>query len=79
MLKIKFTREKLIPGNGGKDCPHNGYGKKCACDECDWFLCCFPEYAKNSRIDCKACDTPCPRKSRAKLFCSKKGTNDIIL
>lgn len=44
MFKI-FKREKLIPGNGGKNCPHNGYGKKeCACDECDYFLCCFPEY-----------------------------------
>lgn len=40
-----FNCEKLIPGNGGRDCPGNGYGKKeCACDECDYFLCCFPEY-----------------------------------
>ena len=38
MFKI-FNREKLIPGNGGRDCPHNGYGKKyCACDECDYFF-----------------------------------------
>ena len=55
-------REKLIPGNGGRDCPHNGYGKKyCACDECDYFLCCFPEYGEI--VNCENCnDNTCPRK-----------------
>ena len=68
MFKI-FNREKLMPGNGGRDCPHNGYGKKyCACDECDWFLCCFPEYEKKRKIDCIDCNTPCPRKKRSKWF-----------
>ena len=58
-------REKIMPGNQGKDCPHNGEGKKhCACDECDWFLCCFPEYGKYE--GCENCDDGyCPRNQKS--------------
>ncbi len=64
MFKI-FSREKLIPGNGGRDCPHNGYGKKnCLCDECDWSLCCYPEYSTNHRVNCSDCNILCPRKKK---------------
>ena len=38
---------KLIPGNGGRDCPGNGghydeNGKiiECCCDECDYLMLC---------------------------------------
>lgn len=35
----------LVPGPGGRNCPGNGRGAaECCCDECDWFLECFPEY-----------------------------------
>ncbi len=45
----------LISGNRGKDCPGNGKKKnetgdiiECCCDECDYFLECFPEYMPKS-------------------------------
>lgn len=59
--------KKIKPGNGGRDCPHNGYGKKeCACDECDWFLCCFPEYGRNKEYGfCQNCDNYCPRNRKS--------------
>ena len=40
----------LLPGNEGKDCLGNGTHTDkngemvCLCDECDYMLCCFPEY-----------------------------------
>ena len=40
----------FVPGNGGKNCPGNGEhtepdGSKieCCCDECDYYVCCFPD------------------------------------
>lgn len=38
----------LQPSCHGKDCPGNGEhpGVECCCDECDYFLDCFPEYDK---------------------------------
>ena len=35
---------ELIPGNPAV-CPGNGeQGFECCCDECDYFLLCFPEF-----------------------------------
>lgn len=41
--------EKLIPLNPsyhGKKCPYNGEnpGIECGCDECDFYLDCFPDW-----------------------------------
>ena len=43
---IDITGVILIPGNLGKDCPGNGVHKEteCCCDECDYYLYCFPQY-----------------------------------
>ena len=36
----------LTPGYHGKDCLGNGAhpGVECCCDECDFFLTCFPDW-----------------------------------
>ena len=36
----------LAPGYHGKDCLGNGSypGVECCCDECDFFLTCFPDW-----------------------------------
>lgn len=38
--------EELTPSYHGEDCRHNGEDPdfEIACDECDYFLACFPEY-----------------------------------
>ena len=48
---IDVTGTILTPGNGGKDCfgnwehiDENGELIECCCDECDYYLDCFPEY-----------------------------------
>ena len=48
---IDSTGTVLKPGNRGKDCYGNGehrdkdgYIIECCCDECDYFLECFPMY-----------------------------------
>ena len=40
------TRILLKPSNHGKDCPGNGKAPnfECCCDECDYFLLCFPDW-----------------------------------
>ena len=53
---------KLMPGNGGVDCPGNGLkpGVECQCDECDFLMCCIPEYSIGG---CKECNfRECPRR-----------------
>ncbi len=57
---VDITGIILIPGNGGQDCPGNGDhpGIECACDECDYLMCCFW-----GREDCRKCtDANCQRK-----------------
>lgn len=52
---------KLMPGNEGKDCPGNGtvHGIECQCDECDYLMCCVPEYSPD---ECEECNIDyCPR------------------
>lgn len=63
---IDVTGTILIPGNDGKDCPgngehfdENGEGIEICCDECDYYVCCLPEFDMNN---CKEClDKECPR------------------
>ena len=45
--RIDPTGTVLTPSPGGKDCLGNGEhpGIECCCDECDFYLDCFPEYA----------------------------------
>lgn len=40
------TSTPLIPGLHGADCPGNGEtaGYECCCDECDYYLICFPDW-----------------------------------
>jgi len=40
------TGTELTPGNQGKYCLGNGNfpGFECCCDECDYFLLCFPNW-----------------------------------
>ena len=38
----------LSPGFHGENCPGNGNteGQECCCEECDFFLTCFPDWKK---------------------------------
>lgn len=42
----------LQPSYHGKDCPGNGEhpGVECCCDECDYYLDCFPDWETNLSI-----------------------------
>lgn len=44
---LKYGKEHwlTVPSHGGEDCPSNGErpGIDCRCDNCDYFLACFPE------------------------------------
>ena len=64
---IDVTGTVLLPGNGGKDCPGNGYhtGIECCCDECAYMLCCFSEDIGPSCTICM--DLDCPRSSTRKV------------
>ena len=62
-MRIRATKIEMIPGNEGKNCPGNGehYDNKgrlieCMCDECDYFLLCFEEWADfvHGKIRCEA-------------------------
>ncbi len=55
---IDVTGVELIPGDLGKNCPANGENPlvECACDECDYLLCCIGE------VSCDVCtDRDCPK------------------
>lgn len=63
---VDCTGIELLPGNNGEDCPGNGMHKDkngqpiaCCCDECDYLLCCLPEYKDISCLTCT--DHQCPR------------------
>ena len=52
---IDITGTTLVPSSNGEDCPGNGKQLdhdrnviECCCDECDYYLFCFPE--ANKRI-----------------------------
>ncbi len=64
---IDITGIRLVPGNGGRDCPGNGehQGIERACDECDYALCCL-EDRSDSCPDCR--DLSCPHSPCCRLF-----------
>lgn len=43
---IDQTAIKLTPSPYGRDCKANGEwpGVECRCDECDYYLVCFPDW-----------------------------------
>ena len=50
---IDVTGITLTPGNNGDDClgngehtDENGFPIECCCDECDYYLECFPTFLK---------------------------------
>lgn len=49
MENLKTENIELTPSLEGKDCLGNGKHKdiECMCDECDYFLVCFPEWDIN--------------------------------
>ena len=55
----------LTPENSGRDCFGNGEHTdgngnliECCCDECNYFLCCFPQ---GKGLDCAVCTVKnCP-------------------
>lgn len=66
MVFIDATGIRLVPGNGGKDCPGNGnykdeYGNliEMCCDECNFLECCLDEELKVVCLEC--CIEGCPR------------------
>ena len=40
---IDITGTELTPGNPTACLGNGKQGFECCCDECDWFLLCFPE------------------------------------
>lgn len=63
---ISVFEVKLMPGNEGKDCPANGEHRwiECKCDECEFLMCCTPEYNPDGCRDCDIDD--CPRRKAKK-------------
>jgi len=62
IIDVKGT--VLTPKNNGQACLGNGEheGIECCCDECDFMLCCFPEYEKKP-TSCEECkNLECPNK-----------------
>ena len=49
---IDPTGTPLTPSPQGKDCLGNGENEKyeCCCDECDYFLYCFPQFDLFERL-----------------------------
>ena len=43
------TGIELTPSPEGKDCLGNGEHGECCCDECDFFLECFPDWREGMR------------------------------
>lgn len=45
-MSEKEKQLQLLPSYHGINCPHNGEnpGRECHCDECDYYLVCFPDW-----------------------------------
>ena len=70
-MLIDVTGIELTPGNCGNDCLGNGEhfddrGNpiECCCDECDYMLCCLPNFHPARCSICSVSD--CPRKNEKK-------------
>lgn len=65
IILIDITGTEIIPGNLGKDCFGNGkyfdeYGEMIfCCEECDYFMCCFPPAGTQGCAGCT--DVYCPK------------------
>lgn len=48
-----YTGIPLTPSYHGEECLGSGDypGYECCCDECDYFLFCFPELEKNPSVE----------------------------
>ena len=62
---VDKSKIEEMPGNSGKDCLGNGTHTDksgniiCLCDDCDYLMCCLPEYG----FECEECTVLyCPRK-----------------
>lgn len=49
---IDVTGTPLTPSKQGKKCLGNGehLEYECCCDECDYYLYCFPQYKENNTM-----------------------------
>ena len=48
---IDVTGVELTPGEPSVCLGNGEQGFECCCDECNYFLCCFPEFAPTSKND----------------------------
>ena len=53
---MQEQNEILTPSHHGEQCRHNGENPdyEIACDECDFFLKCFPEWKMDECWECSA-------------------------
>ena len=49
---IDITGVELTPGKPGVCLGNGERGFECCCDECDYFLFCFPEFGPKSQESC---------------------------
>lgn len=58
-ILLKHGKEHWLyhPSHHGKECPSNGEhkGVECRCDECDYYLECFPDWKEMMYQDGPAC------------------------
>ncbi len=58
-IMLKHGKEHWLyhPSHHGKECPSNGEhkGVECRCDECDYYLECFPDWKEMMYQDGPAC------------------------
>ncbi len=47
---------ELTPGESTVCLGNGEQGFECCCDECDYFLCCFPEFDPRSKAENNAVD-----------------------
>ena len=52
-LEEKLCQQQTIPGYHGMQCPANGFNPavECACEECDDFMTCFPDWKDEDFFD----------------------------
>ncbi len=63
IMIIDITGTILTPGKNGHECLGNGTyeGIECACDECDYMMCCIESHDPAKCLTCM--DRDCPRVS----------------
>lgn len=51
---MQEQKEMITPSHRGEQCHHNGENPdyEIACDECDYFLECFPEWEMDEFWEC---------------------------